>query len=701
MNRKTFTIISSTIVVAIILTEFALSQPTSWVQTQGPAGGEIKGLFVTSTGTILAGTEEGVHRSTNAGSSWSWASGTMTNRSISAFARDSAGTIFVGTGQGVIYKSSDDGLTWQVHPGLNPGSIYAIWCQGPGNLWISSWGGGVYRTTDNGTHWTNPDTGLTNRYVASLLVEGGGYILAGTTTSIFRSTNYGETWAPATNGWSSSTVYSILRHRSGDIFAATNGGMYRSTNNGDSWTKVIPGAARWVIADTTGLLLAGMFSGDVQRSTDGGTSWIPKSVSPGQVICGLAMSTSGLVYAGALGRGVFQSTDKGLTWAPRHDGLIAAIVTGLQRAPDNSMYAATYTSGLFRSTNSGLSWTYVPTVPGSDSYNCLALDDSARILAGTWGWGLLRQPVTGPSWETLVYGYFYCVTTSPGGVILAGNDVGRVLHSTDYGYTWSNDSVTNKGVFAVADGRDGHLYAGTVQDGIYRSTDSGRSWVQKNTGLSNLYVRALLPRQNGALLAGTDGGLFKSTDRGESWSFVTTGLYSLRALLPIGSQQLIAAGWRGVSFSSDGGTSWGLVNDGLWPPDGRSIAIDAVGYLYVGMANAGVFKSVATTGVGLDGKLDAPDRYALLQNYPNPFNSTTVIRFQLPAPSGVEGSGVSEVKLVVCDILGREVAVLMNERKEAGVHEVSFDGSSLASGVYFYRLIAGTLVQTRKMILVR
>ena len=61
----------------------------------------------------------------------------------------------------------------------------------------------------------------------------------------------------------------------------------------------------------------------------------------------------------------------------------------------------------------------------------------------------------------------------------------------------------------------------------------------------------------------------------------------------------------------------------------------------------------------------------------------------------------SHVTLSVYDMLGREVAVLVNERREAGVHEVKFDGSGLSSGVYFYRLTAGTFVETRRLLLLR
>jgi hypothetical protein len=88
-----------------------------------------------------------------------------------------------------------------------------------------------------------------------------------------------------------------------------------------------------------------------------------------------------------------------------------------------------------------------------------------------------------------------------------------------------------------------------------------------------------------------------------------------------------------------------------------------------------------------------PQKFALEQNYPNPFNPSTIINFSL-AKSG-------QVKLSVYDILGREVALLVNERTEAGVHEVKFEGANLASGVYFYRLQAGDFVASKRLLLLK
>ena len=88
-----------------------------------------------------------------------------------------------------------------------------------------------------------------------------------------------------------------------------------------------------------------------------------------------------------------------------------------------------------------------------------------------------------------------------------------------------------------------------------------------------------------------------------------------------------------------------------------------------------------------------PDGFMLAQNYPNPFNPTTLISYQLSAPS--------QVTLKVYDILGREMATLVNERENVGSHSVKFDGSGLSSGVYFYRLTAGNFTATKKLVLMK
>jgi hypothetical protein len=88
-----------------------------------------------------------------------------------------------------------------------------------------------------------------------------------------------------------------------------------------------------------------------------------------------------------------------------------------------------------------------------------------------------------------------------------------------------------------------------------------------------------------------------------------------------------------------------------------------------------------------------PFNFTLEQNYPNPFNPTTKIQYQLPQNA--------RVTLKIYDILGSEVATLVNEEQEAGYKEVQFNGSSISSGMYIYRLSIGSFVSTKKMMLLK
>jgi len=109
---------------------------------------------------------------------------------------------------------------------------------------------------------------------------------------------------------------------------------------------------------------------------------------------------------------------------------------------------------------------------------------------------------------------------------------------------------------------------------------------------------------------------------------------------------------------------------------------------------------ISPTAVGVATEQTAPAEYALQQNFPNPFNPSTEIRYVV-AGGGTQSSGASAVRLGIFDLLGREVAVLVNESKTPGAYSVSFDAKGLSSGVYLYKLTAGNFVQTRRMLLVR
>lgn len=97
--------------------------------------------------------------------------------------------------------------------------------------------------------------------------------------------------------------------------------------------------------------------------------------------------------------------------------------------------------------------------------------------------------------------------------------------------------------------------------------------------------------------------------------------------------------------------------------------------------------------VSIEDKSIVPTSYALYQNYPNPFNPVTKINYQIPQPG--------KVKIAVFDMLGKEVAVIENNIKDAGYYTLQFDGSNISSGIYFYKIIAGSFIETKKLVLMK
>ena len=133
----------------------------------------------------------------------------------------------------------------------------------------------------------------------------------------------------------------------------------------------------------------------------------------------------------------------------------------------------------------------------------------------------------------------------------------------------------------------------------------------------------------------------------------------------------------------------------------NTFAVDRQGRVYVGgnfttagdVASAYIARWNSAASRIEQISADVPKTFLLEQNYPNPFNPSTTIRYQLPV--------ASEVKLEVYDVLGKKIATLVNERQSAGSYQVVWNASGLSSGTYFYRLQAGTFVETKKMIMVK
>ena len=145
-------------------------------------------------------------------------------------------------------------------------------------------------------------------------------------------------------------------------------------------------------------------------------------------------------------------------------------------------------------------------------------------------------------------------------------------------------------------------------------------------------------------------------------------------------------GWDKIGFVNGSGNS---NSPKLYSFVDNSIVVGKYSYRLKQIDNDGKFEY--SNAVEID--LGTPDEYTLNQNYPNPFNPSTVISFSVPV--------TAPVTLKIYDVLGNEVATLVNEEKPSGVYEVEFNAAELTSGIYFYKIKAGTFIETKKMIVIK
>jgi hypothetical protein len=284
-----------------------------------------------------------------------------------------------------------------------------------------------------------------------------------------------------------------------------------------------------------------------------------------------------------------------------------------------------------------------------------------------------------------------------------------VFLSPSFGQSWaaSNAGIDSCEVLTfvvspLSGGAGGrNLYAGTSGNGVFLSDNNGTAWVTANNGLTHFDIRALAVSSNDAgtggtrLFAGTlGGGMFVSTNGGVNWTKSNIGLTDpdVLSIAVAGRNVFVGTFEGGVFLSTNGGANWAHITTPFKMGRVDALAVSDL-YLFAG-AGTLVWRYPLSELVGVKSALSEHlSNFTLGQNYPNPFNPSTTIRYGLPQRSNVS--------LAVYNTLGQQVTVLQEGEEEAGYHDVKFDASNLPSGLYFYRLQAGSDVETRTLCLVR
>jgi photosystem II stability/assembly factor-like uncharacterized protein len=349
------------------------------------------------------------------------------------------------------------------------------------------------------------------------------------------------------------------------------------------------------------------------------------------------------------------------------------------------------------------------------SYSLAVID--SFVYAGSYLGGVYRSSDNGDSWIQIDGGNFpidtgfsstnitsiaVCVVNEDTS-IFAGTEGQGIFHSTNNGTNWTQKNVglTNTSINAIViDSNNISLF---TQGGVFFSTNNGENWIPSNEELRGYWGFVVGRNANeDTILIKLDGGdVLRSTDNGINWNRVTSSWPSGTLIISLAVRDTIffaATSEHGIYYSLDGGLTW--VSSG-WVTVGvvKNLAGNSQ-YLFAATGTPTIYtgsvwrRPIAEMLVSVNQRENThPLKYILEQNYPNPFNPATTIGYQIPY------DGIVTIKIY--DALGREVQVLADEFKTSGYYTIRFDASRLSTGMYMVKIVSGDFLAVKKMILVK
>ena len=368
-------------------------------------------------------------------------------------------------------------------------------------------------------------------------------------------------------------------------------------------------------------------------------------------------------------------------------------------------------STILKTTNGGINWVNIPNPTSGKPLHMVSVIDSNHIyVVGSFS-TIIKSSNGGINW-TVIMNWPVGQGNTYQGVFFLNRDTGWVCGQGESGF--GNVLFTKNGFQSfdssyTLGGYHSDIYFKNINNGIvigdggtlFYTTNSGYNWLAPNIQLygtlSNFY-RMSFVNNNIGWLQGSDGRVFKTTDFGLNWDSISyNGVINAPQYCIEFVDSLI--GWSvggscRILHSTDGGITWEIqyslgysyIRDIFMYDNNTGWCVGGSGRI-LHTTNGGTTTGIEKENVTYEKKL------YLEQNYPNPFNSTTIIQFQVPSSKFV--------KLVVYDLLGREISTLVNEYKQTGNYEIRFDASKLTSGIYYYTLLTDKFRESKRMILLK
>ena len=359
-------------------------------------------------------------------------------------------------------------------------------------------------------------------------------------------------------------------------------------------------------------------------------------------------------------------------------------------------------SGIYRSTDKGVTCTLVGDSSGITSVSAIAISQSSNTIIIVNGDNLARSVNNGESWTLYKNNKFRNaeLTCSENGIFYAGTVLDGVFRSTDDGVTWEsvNEGLTQNCITSFTFGENNEVYCSdcsTEGNDVYYSSDSGDHWNPIPIN-GNQFNVSTLGYYNGIVYALAFSEIYRSEDKGITWEAVkiTSNNHGAHTIKIDEHGNIYAVTLiNGIYCSTNNGNIWNEMNTDLSEIDILASAISPEGYIYLGTQSGSLFRSINVTTSVQTIESTISSKIKLEQNYPNPFNPSTTLSYSV--------SQASFVKLKVYDCLGNEIETLVNDTKQSGIYQINFNGKRLSSGVYYYKLQVGNTSLVKKMLLLK
>ena len=381
-----------------------------------------------------------------------------------------------------------------------------------------------------------------------------------------------------------------------------------------------------------------------------------------------------------------------------------------------------YSGTLLRTTDAGESWNLI-IIPYQNLKAIQFVNQNTGWIVGDEGL-IIKSTDGGNTWYEQEGGQNYYLEdlhffNDQVGIICGGTmGLGRLLRTTNGGNHWDEIAlpIYSPRLLSIFFLNNNLGWTTGANEILYRTIDAGISWDSiaylaggiMNSHFGLYFADSLNGNICGAEYHGTgnnNSSIYKSSDGGFSWTRVAGVGYGIFNSLAYNttSNSIYSVGnggWPGtvgrIYKSIDGGDNWEEVSNPSPETLNEITFTEHKGWI-VGR-NGTILTTLISASVE---EIDIVSEYKLSQNYPNPFNPSTTIKYQI--------SEISFVAIKIYDVLGNEIATLVNEEKPTGSYEVEFDGTNLPSSIYFYRLQAGSpsagsgqsFVETKKMVLLK